>query len=149
AIDDQPINVVPPAFPNLIVDSVNAPVTAFSGQQVTIDWVVKNIGSGATNTSSWVDRVYLSLDGTLDANDTLLGTMQNASYLNAGDSYRSTFTAALPQGISNNYRFIVVADAANNVPEPGAENDNTLASAITVVNLTPPPDLFVTSVSAP
>jgi subtilase family serine protease len=123
-----------------------APSTANSGQSVTVEWVVTNQGTGPTNSLGWTDRVYLSLDGIFDGNDLLLGSVPNGSYLNPGDSYRSTHTANLPQGIQSNYRLIVVADAANNVAELNAENDNSSVSSVMVVNLTPPPDLVVSSV---
>ncbi len=146
AIDDQPISILPNSHPNLVVDSITSPPTAFSGQHVTIDWVVKNVGGGATNSAGWLDRVYLSLDTTLDDSDVLLGALQNASYLNAGDAYQSSLTATLPEGINSSYRFIVRTDAAGAVSEPDAESDNTRASSPVVVNLTSPPDLAVTIV---
>ncbi|WP_168215735.1 CARDB domain-containing protein [Roseimaritima ulvae] len=148
AIDDQTLSVIAPAAPNLVVDSIVAPATAFSNQEVTIEWVIQNVGTGATNALSWSDVVYLSLDDTLDGNDRFLGSVRNGSYLNSGESYQSTLTARLPQGIENNYRFIVVADGFNSLVEPEAEDDNTRASTITTVNLTPPPDLVVDAVSA-
>jgi len=145
----QALSIIAPNYPNLVVNSVSAPPTAFSSQSVTVNWTVHNIGSGSTNSAGWIDRVYLSLDSILDNNDVLLGAVQNPSYLNAGDSYSSTLTATLPQGTSGNYRFLVVTDAAGNVTEPGGETDNLAASSITAVTLTPPPDLVVSSVSAP
>ncbi len=73
----------------------------------------------------------------------------NGSFLNQGDTYRSTLNARLPRGIDGSYRFIVVADANNNVAEGAFESDNTTVSSVMTVTLTPPPDLRVTAVTRP
>jgi SdrD B-like domain/Subtilase family/CARDB/FG-GAP-like repeat/Cadherin domain/RTX calcium-binding nonapeptide repeat (4 copies) len=149
-IDDRPIQITLAPLPNLVVSSVIPPATAFSGQKVLVQWTVANIGTGATNASQWYDRVYLSLDKTLDPSDTLLGTKFNPSYLNAGESYNNNSTVTLPNGINGNYYFLVKTDDfLNNVIELGNEDDNLGVSDPTNVNLTPPPDLQVTLVNAP
>lgn len=148
-IDDEGISVLATPRPNLVVDSVITPPSAFSGQSISFEWIVSNTGNSATNAASWVDRAYLSLDDVIDATDVVLGTVQNASYLNTGESYRSSLTAVLPQGINASYRIIVRTDQNNQVNEGTNEGDNTRASSVVQVNLTPPPDLVVTVVTAP
>ncbi|MFN0052759.1 MAG: CARDB domain-containing protein [Planctomycetales bacterium] len=147
--DDQPLNIVAAPSPNLVVESITSPNDAFSSQSISLDWVIKNVGTGSTNSAGWVDRVYLSLDSTLDLSDTLLGTVENASYLNPGDSYQSTLTATLPQGISGNYRLLVRTDATGKVSEAGGEDDNVSVSPQVSVSLTPPPDLVVSLIIPP
>jgi hypothetical protein len=149
SIDDENIQILLSAFPNLQVSSVTAPPTAFSSQQTEVSWIVTNIGNGATSSSFWYDHVWLSLDNTLDNSDTFLGTTENASYLNVGESYTNILTVNLPRGIDGNYYFLVNTDAYNSVNEFGDEGDNVGVGGPTDVNLTPPPDLQVTSVTAP
>ncbi|QEG41240.1 CARDB domain-containing protein [Roseimaritima ulvae] len=149
AIDDQPIAIRLSPFPNLQVSSVAAPVTAFSSQSTVVEWVTTNVGTGATSASSWRDAVYLSLDTTLDATDVYLGEASNSSYLNAGESYNNSLAVTLPRGIDGNYHFLVSADWRNQVFEFEDEADNVGGGNSTNVQLTPPPDLQVSSVQAP
>ncbi|MEZ6132743.1 MAG: CARDB domain-containing protein [Planctomycetaceae bacterium] len=148
-VDDVALNVTLRPFPNLQVTDVTVPPTAFSSQPVVIQWIVTNTGTGPTSTPSWTDRVWLSLDQTLDSTDTSLGTASNPSFLNPGDSYSNQAQFTLPQGIDGNFFFIVQADNSNRVFEFQAEGDNIRAGGPTDVTLTPPPDLQVTSVNAP
>ena len=107
-IDDQVMAVELSPFPNLQVTSVTAPPTAFSSQETVVEWIVTNTGTGATSTPTWTDRVWLSLDQTLDGTDTFLGQVNNPSFLNVGDSYSNSLRVTLPQGIDNDYFFIVI-----------------------------------------
>ena len=145
----QPINIRLSPFPNLQVTSVTAPATAFSSQETVVEWTVANVGTGATSAPVWYDRVWLSLNQTLDGTDIPLGRVANASYLNPGESYSNRLAVTLPQGIDDSYTFIVQTDYTNQVFELENEGDNLGASEAVDVNLTPPPDLQVTSVTAP
>ncbi|MFN6579144.1 MAG: putative Ig domain-containing protein, partial [Aulosira sp. ZfuVER01] len=149
SIDDRAINVNLSPYPNLQVTSVTAPPTAFSSQETVVKWVVTNTGNGNTSTPLWYDRVWLSLDQNFDSSDIYLGQAANPSYLNVGESYSNQLTVTLPVGIDGNYYFLVKADATNQVWEFDKEGDNFNSSNATDVNLTPPPDLAVTSVSSP
>ncbi len=150
AIDDAVVTIDSRPAPNLIIDSVTALTSnLFSGQSATVEWVVRNIGNASTNSSAWEDRVYLSTDPVFSADDVLLGRASNPSFLNNGDAYRTSLTATLPEDAVGDRYFIVVTDGTNVVAETGGENDNSLASALSQITLTPPPDLFITSVAAP
>ncbi|WP_162052193.1 CARDB domain-containing protein [Gloeothece verrucosa] len=148
-IDDVPIQIKQAPLPNLQVSNVTAPLTAFSSQDTVITWTVTNTGNGATSTPIWNDGIYLSLDKTIDNTDIFLASQINSSYLNAGESYTSSRTVSLPQGIDANYYFLVKTDINNNVFEFNNEGDNFGISNATEINLTPPPDLRVTTVNAP
>ncbi|WP_270934322.1 CARDB domain-containing protein [Falsiroseomonas oryzae] len=143
-----PIDVTLQPFPNLVVAEVTPPTAAFSGQESVVSWTVTNTGNGATSAPTWYDYVYLSLDTTLDVSDPLLGFASNPSYLAVGGSYANSLTFTLPQGISGTYHLIVVADGSHYVFEYGNEGDNTRSASVPV-QLTPPPDLEVTSVTPP
>ena len=149
SFDDIPINVSLSPYPNLQVASAIGPASAFSSQETTLRWIVTNVGNGNTNTPLWYDRVWLSLDQTLDSSDIYLGQAANASYLNVGESYSNTLNVTLPLGIDSNYYFLVQTDGTNQVWEFDREGDNLTASNITDVDLTPPPDLKITSINVP
>jgi len=148
-VDDQKFQVIFPALPNLQVASITPPASPYSGQDTVVRWTVSNVGTGATSSPTWYDFVYLSQDNVLDANDTFLASVLNPSYLAAGGDYSSQAQVTLPRGISGDYYFLVKTDYYNHVFEDQAEGDNVTASARTTITLTAPPDLQVTSVSAP
>ncbi|MEQ8752588.1 MAG: Ig-like domain-containing protein, partial [Coleofasciculus sp. G1-WW12-02] len=134
AIADQAISLELSPTPNLQVTSVTTPTTAFSSQETVVEWIVTNNGTAATSTPTWTDKVWLSLDQTLDNNDTFLGGTTNPSFLNVGESYRNSLTVTLPQGIDGDYFFIVQTDAGNQVFELNNETDNNGVSQILTIN---------------
>ena len=136
-------------FPNLQVESVIAPDTAFSSQKTVVEWIVTNNGTGATSTPVWSDGVWLSFDQVYDRTDVYLGQVNNPNYLDVGESYRNSLEVTLPQGIDSNYYFLVKTDVSNRVLELGNEGDNFNYGGPTDVSLTPAPDLQVDAVNAP
>ena len=106
----QQFSLIP--LPDLQVQNVQAPLTAFTGQNITINWTVKNIGPGRTNTNqNWIDAIYFSYDSAnafvVPPNTTpiawnasnrtlLIGTKQNLTALDSGQQYTSTFNYTLP-----------------------------------------------------
>ena len=142
------VELTPP--PDLQVTVVQGPSTAFSGQPVNVNWSVINNGTGPTVAGSWLDRVFVSTDNVLDANDTLIATVGRNGALDVGEEYFSSATGTLPIGISGDFFFIVQTDASNGVFEHVFEANNTgFDETPTDVRLTPPPDLEVEMVDAP
>jgi Ca2+-binding RTX toxin-like protein len=142
------VTLTPP--PDLQVTGVNAPINAFSGQAVNLSWTVGNQGPGRTLESSWFDRIILSTDNILSADDRFLQDVFHNGALNAGASYTGTTSVTLPIGISGDYYFFVQSDIFNQVYENIFEGNNSgFDSTPTNVTLTPPPDLEVTSLIAP
>jgi len=66
--------------PDLRLTSVEIPNEAIAGGSAAIRYTVANLGAGAA-TGRWQDKVYLSLDGTLSADDLLVGSFDNNSAL--------------------------------------------------------------------
>ncbi len=150
SIDEEFLTIESTPSPNLVVDTVTSLTqNLFTDQSATIRWVVKNVGNASTGTATWMDKVYLSNDPFLDGTDVELGQATNGSALAANGSYASQITATLPRDAVGDRYFIVVADVADQVSETGAEEDNSKASAVSNIRLTPPPDLRVKSVSSP
>jgi subtilase family serine protease len=74
-----------------------------------------------------------------------------AGNLAPGQSYYQPARAfvQLPVGVSGDFYFLVETDTYNQVYEAAFDANNTGASVLTPVHLTPPPDLVVDNVSAP
>jgi hypothetical protein len=146
---DQPMRLLRIPAPNLRVASVSASASPRSGQPVTIFWAVTNAGTWSTGAGLWQDAVYLSTTTTLDGTALPLGRATRPRPLGTNESYTSSLTATLPQGLSGPRYFIVQTDADNRVNEGPFEGDNTTASAPVAITLTPPPDLQVAAIQAP
>ncbi|MCC6721588.1 MAG: hypothetical protein IT243_05255 [Bacteroidia bacterium] len=135
-------------LPDLLVNEVNGPHSAFSGTSITVTAKIKNIGLGATN-NSWYDVLYLSSDSVWDVSDQQLGSAINSSALNPSQSYNNTFNVNISNGVSGNYYLIVFADKYGYLGETNNNNNSRRDTGKIKITLTPPPDLQVTSVSRP
>lgn len=154
----RPINITRPPKPDLVVDSIVAPNTAFFGQTIVVQWTVKNIGGGPTNAPSWQDWVYLSTDNVPEIEDPFKIPVTNINFLSAGETYTGTAEVKIPQGLVGQYKIIVWTDGdgtnhrTNSFPHQVIEDDdeNNFGIARPIQINTPPlPDLQTTSVVAP
>jgi RHS repeat-associated protein len=127
---------------DLTPSNVTGSATANSGQNVSASWTVMNVSGAVTSTSSWVDSVYLSLDGTLDASDVLVARVPHTGALAVGATYTGSLPAGtvLPGVLPASYHFIVLVDSQGQMPDSNRSN-NTASSgakiATTVSSLTP------------
>lgn len=153
-----PVNVKKSFFllPDLIVDKIEAPDTAFFDQTITVKWTVKNIGRGATSAPTWTDIIYLSSDNSPDLEDPYILPVQNVSYLNVGDSYVGSADVHIPRGLVGIYNLIVYTDfdrsdnrnGSFSVYEEDESNNYNKAKPINI-KIPPVPDLQTTLVQAP
>ncbi|MEM7373824.1 MAG: LamG-like jellyroll fold domain-containing protein [Bacteroidota bacterium] len=141
------------SLPDLIVNDVQIPTTANSGQAITITWTEKNIGKGGTLSQTWISAIFLSSDNVLNlggqSGDTYLGGVSNFAALDSGESYTQMATYPLPQGIAGDYFIFVWIDRFNALAEVSDGNNQTRSLDSVQISLTPPPDLQVTNVAAP
>ncbi|MBI5020006.1 MAG: T9SS type A sorting domain-containing protein [Ignavibacteriales bacterium] len=136
--------------PDLMVTKVQTPANAFSGQQIEINWIVKNDGTLATNVPQWYDRVYLSPNPVFDPMGvTTLGYFDNMSYLGPGESYSNTQHVTLPNGINGSYYIFVQSDAFAQVTEVDESNNFMKNDTAMQVNLSAASDLIVSAFSKP
>lgn len=153
-----PINVTRPPRPDLIVESIVAPNTAFFDQIVSVQFTVKNVGDGPTNAPDWKDYVYLSVDDIPEIEDPFKIAVPNTSYLAPGESYTSSVQIKIPRGLAGQYRVIVWTDSDGSnhrtnawpqrVLEVNEENNFEIALPIQI-NVPPLPDLRASAVVAP
>ena len=85
------------------------------GETATISWTVQNDGTSPTpNGAVWYDRVWLSLESRVAADDNnpiLLGQFPNVSALNPGEYYTQTQTFDIPLNLAGSYFLFVITDA--------------------------------------
>jgi hypothetical protein len=154
--------------PDLVVDSVEAPLEAVSGQLFDLTWTVKNVGEFLPHEApfppeaakgAWIDRIYLSRDTFLDtAVDTYLGQQT----VNAGEltdmtegetsyqTYAKTAQFRVPDGLTGPFYVIVSVDRSNLVSEPNDEDNNVgFDHQAMVVSLAPMADMVVGTITIP
>lgn len=148
---------------DLVVTSLTAPTAASTGDAITLNWTVQNIGVGSTGSSQWIDKVYLSLDGTT-TNTILLGKFTHSGRLEAGAFYSRSAIVTAPYDVQGPLHLFVVTDApltvtedgigvtetgpGGQVYEEGAENNNTSSLVPLAVTLQSP-DLQLIGSSIP
>ncbi|XZF62279.1 MAG: Calx-beta domain-containing protein [Gloeotrichia echinulata DVL01] len=123
--------------PDLTVTNLQGIQPTYTGKQSQFTYTVAN--NGIINASgSWKDRVYLSVDNKLDANDTLLGefalgSAENPANFAPGTSYERNVTYFAPR-TPGQYYLIASADTGNTVNEGVGvgENNNTTITPLTV-----------------
>lgn len=135
-------------LPDLVVDTILVPTTTlFAGQNICINWRVRNQGLGAAN-GNWIERVYLSQNQVFDAGiDQLVGSVDNLSALEAGELSTLRQTCFdLPSCILGDYYVFIVVDPAHQLTETNKANNTGLNNNNPLdIALPPQPDLQVTN----
>ncbi len=164
----QQFSLIP--LPDLLVQNVQAPLTAFSGQNISINWTVKNIGPGRTNTNqNWTDAVFLSFDTmpvfnvlpdvnpngwsylNFPVRPLLIATRSNVSALDSGQQYSNSINYTLPVANSQPVYVYVISNYPSGSSAPLQVtyiNDTARAPQPIAITLSPTPDLRVDSVFA-
>jgi subtilase family serine protease len=129
----------------LRVPSVQPPAAAWSGQEISVRWVVKNEGDATFTSDHWDDGLVLSRDAAYDSQDTLLATGYfHATRLARGESDTLTETVRLPEDMSGMLHLFAVPNIHI------VDSVHGLAASDSIeVNPSPPPDLHPTALSMP
>ena len=134
------VSVALPPLPDLVVSTIQLPTVALEGAPLRVEWTGTNAGTSATPLS-WSERVYLSLDATLDASDPLFATVVHAGVVAAGSGWSASaegVPSAVAEGVP--FRAIVVADTFGQViegPTTGSAESNNLSISSGTCTLTP------------
>ncbi|XP_076095373.1 uncharacterized protein LOC143066264 [Mytilus galloprovincialis] len=133
--------------PDLTVESVVVQRVAFSGQSFVVQWTVRNIGSGITDTPSWYDYVYYSFtDSLADAKRLGHSTyVRQRNILFSNDGYTSQTKVTLQKSDIGLLRVFVVTGYY----DYNRTNNDRASDHRVDVKLTPPPDLQVDSIIIP
>jgi RHS repeat-associated protein len=137
--------------PDLVIDSIDAPTTGISGQNLAVNWTVRNAGIAPTKEMNWYEAFYLSRDQIFDQNtDTYLGYSFFNGNLAAEEIYSKTQSFRLPQGLSGSVYLFAVTDGGNSIYERTGE-DNNVVYDINPITLTlpQPADLVVGTMTIP
>ncbi|MGB3005899.1 MAG: CARDB domain-containing protein [Chitinophagaceae bacterium] len=165
----QQFSLIP--LPDLVVQNVQAPTTAFSGQAISISWTITNPGPGKTTTNqSWTDGVFLSFDtlpnfsippqtnpGVWGGQDypsrpLLIATRPNVSALDSGQQYTNSVNFTLPLSYSLPLYAYVITNFPAGAYAPVQVtriNDTARAPQAIAITLSPTPDLRVDTVFSP
>jgi subtilase family serine protease len=145
-LNDRYSDVIDLDVPNLTVTVTGLPAAGEGGQDVEVEWTVRNEGDGDTFAASWRDRLWLGTapdgSGALD----VLRDVEHTDTLEAGASVVRTATVTLPAGLPGNRYLVVRTDVGGAIGESD-ETDNTAVSD-TPLDLRAP-DLEVISAAAP
>ncbi|HEX8961620.1 MAG TPA: CARDB domain-containing protein, partial [Rhodocyclaceae bacterium] len=134
--------------PDLRVGTVTAPDHVIAGGSASVNYTIINQGAAATS-GRWTDKVFLSLDATLSADDRLVGQFGNGSALAPTESYANESASVdIPITYRGDAYLIVVADGNYNVDEYPNEANNVKAAHI-YVDPVPFSDLVTSDVVAP
>jgi hypothetical protein len=165
-------HVVPKPFADLVTSNVVAPDQVIAGAQVTVNYTVTNKGSGPTNTDTWNDQIWLTIDKTRPGpsdQGILLATVPHTGALNVGDGYDNSVQVTIPTKLANGspipsgvyfitawtnaFGAVLQNELASNInPDDPHElyNDNYKARQVNLIGLqTQLPDLAVSGVIAP
>jgi subtilase family serine protease len=107
--------------PDLGVFSATAPAAFTAGTSITVTDTTKNSGidpAGASTT-----RFYLSLNGALDGNDTLLAAERAVPALAPNATSTGSTSVPIPTGFSGRYYLLIVADGYGAVAESSEVNN--------------------------
>jgi hypothetical protein len=108
--------------PDLRVTELTLPDTMAAGSTIDVTFKVENVGNRATREDAWTDRLYLSLDSSLDEGDWLMsreaspGVIVKAEaahkgVLAPGESYYATVRVTLPFELEGEFHVIAMADS--------------------------------------
>ncbi|HEY6816092.1 MAG TPA: CARDB domain-containing protein, partial [Croceibacterium sp.] len=108
--------------PDLQVTELTLPDTMAAGSTIEVTFKVQNVGNRATRENAWVDRLYLSLDSSLDEGDWLMSReaspgvivkaeAAHSGVLAPGEFYYATVTVTLPFELEGQFHVIAMADS--------------------------------------
>ncbi|MCL4368485.1 MAG: hypothetical protein M1337_04895, partial [Actinobacteria bacterium] len=139
-----PITITTPDS-DLVPTAFNAPDTAGTGSQISLDFTVRNSGTVDINTYDWYDQLYLSETPDLSGANWYMTDWWTYGPLAAGASYSQTAASAWLPGVPpGNYYLVLRVDEGNYVPEHSKTN-NLISRPITVTAA----DLVPTQLSGP
>ena len=148
-VTSEPITVNAQPRPDLRIDSIVTPERVPAGENLAVEYVIANLGTRGSEDASWVDRVYLSLDTTIDPGDILIAETERPAKLSPGESYRMvTDPVTVPLRYRGDVYVLVETDATEMIPEWPNETNNLRYSAV-FVEAAPLSDFVVGDVIVP
>ena len=103
-------------LPDLHIYDLKATTDLQAGRKVSVQWTVRNDGSGSTDTQTWQDRLWLVPDvygGTNQNSCKLLATVPNASPLASGQQYTGRAEVTLDDDSYGSFYLMVASDMSS------------------------------------
>ncbi|MEX2380957.1 MAG: CARDB domain-containing protein [Opitutales bacterium] len=145
-LQSAPIAIDPYPLPDLQVEQASGPSSAMSGQEIEVNWSVRNEGEGDTIASGWSDAIYLSANDRLDpGRDILLARIPRTESLDSGVRYSRRVALRLPDEVSGNFFLLFQADTGNQIEETTLTN-NVAASGTLSISSAPSADLIAENI---
>ncbi|WP_315651497.1 CARDB domain-containing protein, partial [Limnospira sp. PMC 1254.20] len=128
--------------PDLVLTTASAPASAVLGETVTLSWTVDNAGAHPAP-ANWYDRVYLSIDNSLDTiQDVLIYNYYAGAHspLAAGEGYTVSVDVKLPEFAATGTAYLIFVTDGSGAQGETKTSNNTFVRSITLSA----PDLTVT-----
>ena len=107
---------------DLQIASVTAPGSIKAGEDVTITYMIENIGEYAA-AANLHDVIYLSKDNQWDLNDVMVGVVSGNVTIDAGNSVTRKATGRITNMPEGDYYVIVKTNSTRTVAEQDTENN--------------------------
>jgi len=146
------VNAYPPV--DLAMDTVIVSDSLSSGKEYDIKWVTQNIGQAPTLANYWYDALYLSKD-TIWNGHTDLHIKEWPIYgpMDVMEQFTENQKFKIPDGMSGDYYLMMVADYSKISDSTQYTIDSNRVNNLKMVpihiELTPSPDLQITTFEAP
>ncbi|MEM1328757.1 MAG: CARDB domain-containing protein, partial [Bacteroidota bacterium] len=131
--------------PDLRVSDISVNTMPFSGENITVEWQIENIGVGDTRDDRWYDEIYLSRDSIWDNRDTRMGVRRNPKALEPNATYEEMLDYRLSREAEGLYYVIVRTNSDRYGRIQESSYSNNQRSFPIEVRLSPAPDLRVVS----
>lgn len=120
------IVLTPP--PDLTILDIQNPLTASNGEQITINWTLKNAGASETN-ASWYDKIFLCPEPAFNAATAIeIGTKQFNIVLQPGETMQNSLQLSAPDKVAGMFYVYGITDYYNQIFEHLNENNNLIRS---------------------
>ena len=136
-----PVTVELGVLPDLRITSLTVDEVMTCDRAYWVHYTVVNEGERVTQKNNWTDAFYIG-EGMTYIGALEVGTKIHHGALEVGGSYTDSIEILIPNGLDGDYFLIGFTDRTNQIYENNNENDNVLATPVTV--LAPDPcDLIV------
>ncbi len=146
----RPVIVELSELPDLLLTSLQADGTAWSGQKITLKTTFANKGLHKTRQNKWSEDYYLAQSNILNTKTaTKIGSRVHNGTLEAGASYTSTMNVTIPPNLEGNFMIFAVIDGGDAIYESDENNNyRSIPIFINGKNICAT-DLTASNVSAP
>lgn len=147
--NDEPSTLSRAPYPDLVVSDISVnPSVATAGQQVSVSYVITNVGTAAAST--WSDNIHVSESPQWEPEAAFhVGTVARQASLSPEESREQSVVITLPPQLDGTYYVYVKTDAEDQLFEYPDEAGNIGRSRGNTAGSYPPVDLRAEILTAP